>query len=304
MSRTLPLIASMSLGVLALAAVPGAARADAVTDWNANAAAAAVAACIVPSGNPLHESRLYAMVHLAAHDAVNAIRRRSRPYAYDGTAPAGASPEAAVAAAARDVLVSQIPLAGVPPECVTAGIARVDADYAAALAAIPFGAAKEQGVTVGRAAATAVIARRADDGSTAPLVDPNFPQGTEPGQWRFTPGSPPIAFAPHWGDVKTFALQDAAQFRPGPPLPVTCEGNFAHQRHGCLQYAADLEEVRRFGGDGVSAPTERSAEQTEIALFWVESSPTAWNRIARSVSASQHLDLWQNARLFGLLNMA
>src|SRR2546423_15183973 len=121
MSRPLPLIASMSLGVLALAAVPGAARADAVTDWNANAAAAAVAACIVPNGDPLHESRLYAMVHLAAHDAVNAIRRQSRPYAYDTPAPAGTSPEAGIAAAARDVLVSQIPIAGVSPDAATAG---------------------------------------------------------------------------------------------------------------------------------------------------------------------------------------
>ena len=45
-------------------------------------------------------------------------------------------------------------------------------------------------------------------------------------------------------------------------------------------------------------------EQTEIALFWVESSPLQWNRIARTVSASRGLDAWENARLFGLLNMA
>ncbi len=29
-----------------------------------------------------------------------------------------------------------------------------------------------------------------------------------------------------------------------------------------------------------------------------------WNRIARTVSAAEGLDLWENARLFGLLNMA
>src|SRR5512138_225484 len=100
------------------------ARADAVTDWNANASAAAVAACIVPGENPLHESRLYAMTQLAVHDAVNAIQRRSRPYAYNARTRSVTSPEAAVAAAAHDVLVSQIPLAGVPPECVTAGKGR------------------------------------------------------------------------------------------------------------------------------------------------------------------------------------
>ncbi len=63
-------------------------------------------------------------------------------------------------------------------------------------------------------------------------------------------------------------------------------------------------EVKRLGGDGQTTPSERSSEQTEIALFWVESSPLQWNRIARTASASRGLDAWQQARLFGLLNMA
>jgi len=41
-----------------------------------------------------------------------------------------------------------------------------------------------------------------------------------------------------------------------------------------------------------------------VALFWVESSPLRWNRIARTVATKKGLDLWENARLFGLLNMA
>src|SRR5215510_13525454 len=125
--------ASTLAAAMLLAIEIGAAHADAITDWNANAGAAAVAACIAPDGDPLHESRLYAMLHLAAHDAVNAIQRRSRPYAYNGVARAGTSAEAAVAAAARDVLVSQIPLTGVSPECGNAGIARAEADYTKAL---------------------------------------------------------------------------------------------------------------------------------------------------------------------------
>ena len=73
------------------------ASADAVTDWNENAGEAAKAACLSPANDPLHESRLYAMVHIAIHDALNAINRRSRPYTFDSQAPSGASPEAAVA---------------------------------------------------------------------------------------------------------------------------------------------------------------------------------------------------------------
>ena len=75
-------------------------RADAVTAWNANAGVAATAACIAPLVDPLHESRIYAMMHVAIHDALNAIDRRSRPYAFDMQEP-GASPDAAVAAAAE-----------------------------------------------------------------------------------------------------------------------------------------------------------------------------------------------------------
>ena len=55
---------------------------------------------------------------------------------------------------------------------------------------------------------------------------------------------------------------------------------------------------------GAIDSTTRSAEQTEIALFWVEGAPQGWNRIARIVSVQHGLDLWENARLFGLLNLA
>ena len=53
-----------------------------------------------------------------------------------------------------------------------------------------------------------------------------------------------------------------------------------------------------------STMSSRTADQTEIGLFWIESSPLAWNRLARTLSASRSLDLWENARLFGLLNLA
>ena len=70
------------------------------------------------------------------------------------------------------------------------------------------------------------------------------------------------------------------------------------------RYAKDLNEVKRPGGDGVTTPSARTADQTQVALFWVESSPLGWNRIARTVATKKGLDLWESARLFGLLNMA
>ena len=266
---------------------------DAVTLWSANAGAAATAACLAPLNNPLHESRIYAMMHVAIHDAVNAIDRRSRPYAFDVQAEAGASPDAAVAAAARDVLVAliaQLPLELHLQACIDAGIASVEAAYTAALADIPDGQAKAQGIAVGQAAAAAILDLRADDGAVGPFLNFVCPQDTEPGEYQCTPDTPFIAFE-GWKQVTPFVLNHSSQFRPGPPYALDRK-----------QYTADYNEVKSLGGDELTSP--RTANETQIALFWWESSPLKWNRIARTVSARRGLNLWENARLFGLLNMA
>ncbi len=267
---------------------------DPVVAWSANAGDASVAACFLGGYAP-QEARMYAMMHVAIHDALNGIDRRSRPYAVDLHTTRRTSPEAAVAAAAHDVLV---PVLGsfsffLPADCIDAGVLSVEADYAAALDAIPDGRAKTRGIALGQDAADAILSLRASDGYDTPPVDPNYVQGTAPGEYRYTPGTP-FAFAPHLGeDLTPFALRDGSQFRPGPPYPLTSR-----------RYAADVNEVQRLGGDDVITPSARTDEQTEIALFWVESSPLQWNRIARTVSTAERLDLWENARLFGLLNIA
>jgi hypothetical protein len=184
MRQIVILCLSVSAGLLS----PRVAGADAVTQWNTNAGKAALAACIAPIGNPLHESRMYAMMHVAIHDALNAIERRSRPYVFDVSVDSWASRDASVAAAARNVLVPLIKQIPAPPACLEAAVAGVEADYAAAIATIRDGGAKTLGIRVGRAAAAAIVALRARDGSDTPLQDFNYPQGTEPGEYRFTPG--------------------------------------------------------------------------------------------------------------------
>src|SRR5713226_2480996 len=62
-------------------------------------------------------------------------------------------------------------------------------------------------------------------------------------------------------------------------------------------FTADFIEVKSRGGDGITTPSARTADQTEIALFWYESSPLKWSRIARAVSIKKGLNLWENARL-------
>ena len=264
--------------------------ADAVTDWNANAGKAAII-CPSPVGDPFHESRMYAMMHIAIHDALNAIDRRFHFYALDLHDLSEASVEAAVATAARDVLVPV--LEELPPDafsaCIDAAVASVEADYTAALDAVADGDPKTQGIVIGHAAAAVILALRVADGAVTLFVDPDYPQGTNPGEYRFTPGFP-FASSPGWGNVTPFVLKDGAQFRPGPPYEVTSK-----------QYTADFNEVKSLGAKFGSTRTD---EQTQIAHFWVESSPLQWNRIARAVSAAAGLDAWENAQLFSLLNMA
>jgi hypothetical protein len=260
--------------------------------WNATAGTVAVGACLAPLDNPLHEVRAYAMMHLAVHDALNTIDPRFGTFT--GPVPVtthAASPEAAVATAARDVLAATI--GSLPAACAEPGSGDVVRQtYDDALAAVPDGPAQDAGVAVGAAAAARVLAARASDGSDTPLVVADLPQGTDPGDWRFTPGFP-FAFAPGWGDVDLFVPARHAHARRTAPLPVDSR-----------RYAADLAEIAALGGDGVTTPTRRTADQSEVALFWWESSPLAWNRIARSVADAKGLDLWTAARMFALLDMA
>jgi hypothetical protein len=128
---------------------PLAAHADVVTDWNMTAIRASQA-----TGQPTPMlARNVAMVHAAIYDAVNAIDRRHTAYAVDIKAMAGASVDAAAAAAAYGVLTklywSQTPAFDVALE--------------ASLAAIPDGLAKADGMAVGKEAAEMLIALRKDD---------------------------------------------------------------------------------------------------------------------------------------------
>lgn len=265
---------------------------NAVIAWNDNASAATRAACVSPFDNPLHESRTFAIMHVAIHDALNAISLRSTPYAYRGIAR-GASPEAAVASAARTALVGALSdITGPFAPCIGKAVDLVEARYATALAAVPDGAAKLKGIAVGKKSAYTILAKRARDGSDTPLVVPDFPQGDRPGEYRFVAGSPQFAFAPRWGDVTPF-VRRTNRIPVAPPYAL-----------GSPAYARDYDEVKRYGGNGTTTPSARTAEETQIALFWLENSPHQWNRAARSMAVDRHLDLWQSARMFALLDMA
>src|SRR5215470_16928 len=177
------------------------ARADVVLDWNT------IMMSTLATQNPFAQARFAAITETAVFEAVNAITGDDDPYLGTVTAPPGASAEAAAAAAAHGVLTNYFPAS-----------ATLDAALVTSLAAIPDGQAKDDGVAVGEAAATAMIADRTNDGSTPPQL--YTPTSTDPGQWQLTPGCTAGIFL-HWRDLKPFGVLRTDQFRPGPPPALT-----------------------------------------------------------------------------------
>lgn len=270
---------------------------DAVLAGNALAVASAPA--LFPPGQPVApfvEARLFAIANVAMHDALNSIVPRFERYADTGPIERDANITAAVLTAAHDAIVGAAP----------ASSSDVDGWYAGAIAAEAGAPGYDEGVAIGHRAALAILERRALDGTAGGGVVPYTP-GANPGDYRFTfPFDTPafdffgtggFADGPIWGQTVTpFVVKSTTQFRA--PRPYGVESNSAAVLTS--RYTADFNEVKSLGCTVCAA---RTAEQTEIALFWVEQSPEGFNRIARTVAGQRNLDAWETARLLALLHM-
>lgn len=245
-----------------------------VTYWNAVAGEA-----FEPTQglNPVGQSRTYAILHAAIHDALNAIDSRFEPYTAGLPADAGASPDAAIASAAFSVLTELIPDQR----------ERIRATYLKAIATIPEGPAKARGISLGEAASHAILRRRLNDAAER-AGEPVFLPKAAPGEYQFTA---PFNFAafPGWGRVTPFVIKLADHEQDG---PLQLSGP---------QYARDFDYVKAVGRVDSQV---RTAEQSEIAQFWYEDSPLGWNRIANTVVRQKNLDEWRAARVFALVNFA
>jgi membrane-associated phospholipid phosphatase len=242
---------------------------------------------------PTRASRAMAIVHIAIFDALNAIHARYPSYGGPLPALADSSPDAAIAQAAHDTLAALYPRQG----------ARFDRWLSEDLHRLPPGQATLNGIDVGRRAAAAILALRADDGFYAdePVVGIDYPLSTQPGQWRPDPVSGnPIALGAWWGRVKPFILQSGAQFRSPPPPALNSEA-----------YASAFDEVKRLGGDGIVTPTVRTPEQTQIGLFWgydggawIGTRPRQYNQIATQLALAAAADALDLAHALALVNAA
>jgi hypothetical protein len=252
-------------------------QSNAVLVWNR----ATLKAIEQDGTDPLFASRGLAMVQAAVFDAVNAIVGTPAYYVHI-TAPAGASVEAAVDAAAHDVLGYLYP----------GQQATFDARFASQLALLPAGQAITDGETVGQAAGNAIIAMRANDGSQT-FVD--FTSGTAPGNWQPTPPAYAEPLDPQWANLLPFALTSPDQFRSAGPPDLTSQ-----------QWADAVNQVESLGR---ATGSTRTADQTQIAQFWNDASgtftpPGHWNAIAEAVAQQAGNSLVDDARLFAELDVA
>jgi hypothetical protein len=273
-SRRAWLAAAASFAILASPAV---ARADAVTDWNAIASDAIVVRGAPPTATFAFG---FAMVQGAVYDAVNAIDQvQHRPYLVAPPANPWDSKEAAVAAAAYQVLIALFPgqLTILQP---------IYDDYVAGLPDEPAGS-KAAGVAVGEEAARAMLHAREHDGRGGPAPE-LYPEGL--GVWRpvppfFTPDP-----APWIGNVTPFIVPSAEMLRTDGPNPLTSEA-----------YARDYNEVKELGS---LTSTTRTKDQTDAAIFW-QFTGAFWNGVTRTIVATRpELGIVDTARLFAMEDMA
>jgi transposase InsO family protein len=246
------------------------ARADAVTDWSIRSGEFVTAAGL---GTP-PACRMMAIAHTAAFEAANAITKRYRSAATSQIeAPAGASLEAAIAAAHHHAWMSLLP----------SQQPAIDKAYRAALGGIAEGPPKEAGIAVGERAAARVLAQRADDGAAAPEA---YRPVTTAGRYVATT----VPAAPQWPQRRPWLMDGPAQFRPGPPPALDSE-----------RWARDFNEIKVVGARRNSI---RNDEQTHIARFWEATLPPIYHGIVRSVADAPGRDVMRNARLFAAVTQA
>jgi hypothetical protein len=266
----------MLLQVLLLAAPV--ASANPVLDWNA----VMLGAIRMETTAPTLATRNLAILNLSMHDAVQAVAGTCQPYRFQPVPAPETSQEAAAVGAGYEVLKVLYPSAR----------ARADEAFQMWQSRVTDPTGVTEGLTLGAEVARQMIESRASDGSQTQV--PYIPSDA-PGAWRRTQPffRPPLD--PHWRYVQPFALPDLTHFLPSPPPPLES-----------VEYAQAWDDVRRFGA---KTGSERTAEQSQIAVFWSDFSYTAtppghWLEMATAIAREKETALDDCARLFALLAIA
>jgi len=237
----------------------------------------ATALAPAPGLPPFLSARAQAIAFLAAHNALNAIDPLYAPSLPTDKAP-GANADAAVATAIHDVLVRQLPFA----------VTFLDAEYASAMDTLQGDGSRPKGIEVGQRCAAAMLAARADDGLAR--INGPYVQGTTPGAYRFIPPQTGAAGVHFGTEMRPFSIANGAAYRAPAPYSVTDAA-----------YTADYEEVKALGA---AVGSTRTADQSEVARFWLENTNDSWARIAIQLAATHAVPGWALMRALALIQMA
>lgn len=262
------------------AALPAAADGAEFTDagvlvaWN-RAAEKAAFATAHEGFIDFDNNRGWAMMHIAVHDALNAIRSVYKQYSFTECQP-DASPTAAVAQAAHDVLVVVYPTQK----------EWLDKELETWLGKATKG--KEAGVELGKKSAAAILAAREKDGI---LTDEEKyePKKPKTGQYQLLK---PMAFVhrPQFAKAKSFTLTSNDMFRPEPPPACNTP-----------EYAKAFNEVKELGA---KKSKKRNKEQSQWSAWWMQFPLISFNRAAANIqSGEKKLELWPAAQMYALLNI-
>jgi len=245
-----------------------------VAYWDSVGSQAFTAAALTPAEG----HTIFAYVAIAVYDSVMAIEAGYEPFAVDADAPAGASAQAAVAAAAHRILENYLP---------GQELTIIDPAYTASLATIPDGPGKTSGMALGEAVANLLIAERSDDGFRDPTYTYTAPNPPIPGVWLPTAPTTPIGV--YLGHMRPFALTSADQFRPNGPPALDSK-----------QWAEDYNEVKEIGS---STSTTRTAEQTEAARFWAQAPVQQARGSFRKFVTDHELDVADASRFMAMMSV-
>ncbi|HEV2095815.1 MAG TPA: hypothetical protein VGQ82_04870, partial [Chthoniobacterales bacterium] len=199
---------------------------------------------------PARASRAMAIIHIAIFDAIDAVGGRYQSFTGVHAIQHPISVEVAISQAAHDTLVALYPSQS----------GSFDALLAEDVLRVRNQQKKANGIQLGRDVAASILALRVGDGSEIPepRIGVDYFTSNLPGHWRQDPVSLiPLALGAHWGECKPFVLQSTHQFRAPPPPALNS-----------AEYTAAYSEAKNFGGDGITTPTQRTAEETFVGIFW------------------------------------
>jgi len=270
--KTQSLCSLMLIAVLSIGLTQAALAANPVVEWNQ----IALTTALTTPGTQIYLT----YTNLAMYNAMNAIDRHYQQYGPEFHGPRNASQEAAAISAAFQILLYYFP----------AQSATLQSRYDSAIAAIPDGQAKANGIAIGQTAAARIVTMRTGDGRGA-NVPYTYPASPVPGVWIPTPPAFVPPATPWVAQMVPFTMQTASQFRPvnGPP------------DLGSQQWAQEYNEVKLLGA---ANSTVRTPTQTEIALFWTANPVATYFGAFNELVLDRHLNLSKSARLLAMLSVA